>query len=161
MSNPNQNKSRLADRGSMTAPRGTPYPVDVASDRPARMIWAALLAGPAILMLHFTVVYLVAEAGCTGDGHGLDAFDPPVPVIVTVVATALAAIACLAVAAWNYRRWRPSVDAPDRPQATWPFGDVDDHEARGSLAFVGTLLAALSFASVVLIGIAAPFLPSC
>jgi hypothetical protein len=88
-------------------------------------------------------------------------FDPPVPVIVTVVATAIAAVACLAVAASNYRRWRTSVDASDRPQARWPFGDVDDHEARGALAFVGTLLGALSFASVVLVGIAAPFVPSC
>ena len=160
MSNP-ENERRFPGHAAMTAPRGTPYPVDVASDRPARVIWASLLAGPVILMIHFTIVYLVAEAGCTGDGHGLDVFDPPVPVIVTVVATAIAAIACLAVATWNYRRWRTSVNASDRPQARWPFGDVDDHEARGPLAFVGTLLAALSFVSVVLIGIAAPFLPSC
>jgi hypothetical protein len=161
MSDPDEDTRRGAGHGATTAPRGTPYAVDVASDRPARVIWAALLVGPLILMLHFTIVYLVAEAGCTGDGHGLDVFDPPMPVIVTVVTTALAAIACLAVAAWNYRRWRTSVDTSERPQASWPFGDVDDHEARGSLAFVGTLLATLSFASVALVGVAAPFLGPC
>ena len=161
MSEPDEDKSGGAAQGAMTAPRGTAYAVDVASDRPARVIWAALLVGPLILMLHFTIVYLVAEAGCTGDGHGLDVFDPPVPVIVTVAATAAAAIACMAAVTWNYRRWRTSVDDSQRPQAGWPFGDVDDHEARGSLAFVGTLLAGFSFVSVVLIGVAAPFLRSC
>jgi hypothetical protein len=161
MSEPDETERTSFGQGAMTSPSGTPYPVDVTGDRPARAIWAALLAGPLILMAHFTVVYLVAEAGCTGDGHGLDMLDPPVPVIVTIVATGVAALACLAVATWNYRRWRSTVDASGRPQAGWPFGDVDDHEARGSLAFVGALLAAFSFVSVVLIGVAAPLLPSC
>jgi hypothetical protein len=161
MSDPDEDRRGPAGQGAMTAPQGTPYPVDVAGDRPARVIWATLLLGPLILMAHFTIVYLVAEAGCTGDGHGLDVFDPPVPVIVTVVATVLAAIACMAVVIWNYRRWRTSVDTSERTQARWPFGDVDDDEARGSLAFVGTLLAAFAFVSVVLIGAAAPFLRPC
>ena len=160
MSDANENQSRLADRGSMTAPRGTPYPVDVASDRPARVIWAALLAGPVILMLHFTVVYLVAEAGCTGEGPGLSAFDSPVVEIVTIAATAGGAAGCLLVAAWNVRRWRASAPTA-RATSGWPFGDVDDDDGAGAVAFAGALLASLSAATVILVGVATPFLPSC
>jgi hypothetical protein len=147
--------------GATTSPTGTPFPVDITEDRPARVIWAALLAGPVVLMTHFMLVYLVAEAGCTGDGHGLDAFDPPVPEVVTVTATAVAAVACVIVARWNYRRWRATIGPTQDTEARWPFGDVDDPEGRGSVAFAGLLLATLGFAGVLLVGVAAPFLPSC
>jgi hypothetical protein len=152
---------RAVRPGATTSPTGTPFAVDVSQDRPARVIWAALLAGPVILMTHFMVVYLVAEAGCTGDGHGLDALDPPAPEVVTVVATSVAAVACLIVAAWNFRRWRSSIGPTAAAGARWPFGDVDDADGRGSVAFAGLLLATLSCATVVLVGVAAPFLPAC
>ena len=37
------------------------------------------VAGPVIWSVHFLLVYLVTEAGCSGDGPGLRLFDPPVP----------------------------------------------------------------------------------
>ena len=92
--------------GSMTGPSGTPVAVDVTRDRRARPIWVALLAGPVIWFAHFMLVYMVAEAGCTGGGPGLRLFAPPVPTVVTIVATVLAAGACLAAAVWALRRWQ-------------------------------------------------------
>ena len=62
--------------GSRTAPEGTPLAVDVSRDRRARWALAMFVAGPVIWSVHFMVVYLVTEAGCTGDGPGLGLFDP-------------------------------------------------------------------------------------
>jgi uncharacterized protein (DUF2267 family) len=42
------------------------------------------VAGPVIWSVHFMLVYLVVEAGCSGDGPGLRLFDPPVPTVVTL-----------------------------------------------------------------------------
>ncbi|MDQ4145306.1 MAG: hypothetical protein M3198_16505 [Actinomycetota bacterium] len=44
----------------------------------------------------------MAEAGCTGDGPGLQLFDPPVPTIVTLAAAAVAAVACLPFAVCGF-----------------------------------------------------------
>ena len=73
--------------GSRTAPEGTPFAVDVSRDRRARFALAMFVAGPVIWSVHFLLVYLVTEAGCTGDGPGLRLFDPPrTPRIRTVTA---------------------------------------------------------------------------
>ena len=77
--------------GSRTAPEGTPFAVDVSRDRRARFALAMFVAGPVIWSVHFLLVYLVTEAGCSGDGPGLTLFDPPVPKAVTLAATAAAA----------------------------------------------------------------------
>jgi len=161
MSAGEERDARPGDQGAMTAPGGTALAVDISADRPARLIWVAFLGGPVILMTHFMVVYLVAEAACSGEGRGLDAFDSPVVEVVTVTATVVAAIACLVVTWWNHRRWRTSIESTDTAAAGWPFGDVDDSDGGGSVAFAGALLAAFCCLAVIAVGIAAPFLPSC
>jgi hypothetical protein len=95
-----------SDDGSWTSPSGTPFAVPVSRDRRALLTAVTLLAGPVLWSVHFLVVYLVAEAGCTGDGPGLDLFDPPVPKVVTLAATAVAAAGTLVCTAWAYRRWQ-------------------------------------------------------
>lgn len=147
--------------GSTTAVSGTPIAVDLSRDRQARIGLLMLVAGPVIWFAHFMVVYLVAEAGCTGDGPGLSVFDPPVPTIVTLAATAVAAVACLWCAGWGYRRWRASphqsaAGATDDLSADFEQGDRD-----GTLAFAGSLLSLLSLFAVLLVGLPALVLPAC
>jgi hypothetical protein len=147
--------------GSTTAVDGTPVAVDVARDRRARVIWVVFLVGPVIWFAHFMIVYMATEAGCAGDGPGLEVFDPPVPTTLTLVATVVAALGCLWTAVWAWRRWRT------RPR-TQPWGVTDDLAADleqgdrdGLLAFAGFLLSVLSFVSVLLVGLPALTLPAC
>lgn len=132
-----------------TAARGTPTPVDVAVDPRARTSIAVLLAGPVVATVYFAVVYLVTEAGCSGDGPGLDAFDPPVPTVVTLGATAVAALGCVAAAAWAHRRWRSRPGGPEELVDREPF------------AFVGWLLSLLSLVTVLMVGLPALVLRAC
>jgi hypothetical protein len=109
-----------------------------------------LLAGPVIAISHFMLVYLVAEAGCTGEGPGLRLFDPPVPDVVTLAATASAAIACLGFAQWALVRWRARTEGA---------GDSsDDLEAPDPGGF---LLSLLAFVTVLLVGLPSIFLSAC
>ena len=137
-------------RETVTAHKGTPAPVDVTVDPRARTTILVFLAGPVILIVHFLVVYLVTEAGCTGDGPGLDVFDPPVPAVTTVVATVVAALACCATAAWAYRRWRPGRE-----------GSGNELVDRQPLAFVGFVLSLLALVTVVFVGLPALVLQAC
>lgn len=148
--------------GSTTGPSGTPIAVDVSRDLRARIIWVVFLAGPVTWFAHFMLVYLVVEAGCTGGGPGLVVFDTPVPTIVTLAATAVAAVVCLWCARWGYRRWRASRDGPEPDvarDASRDQGEPDDHS--GTLAFAGFLLSLLSFGTVLLVGLPALVLPAC
>ena len=133
--------------------------VDVSRDRRERVIWVVFLAGPVLWFAHFMLVYLVVEAGCTGDGPGLNAFDPPVSDAVTLVATAVAGVTCLACARWAYRIWRAGVVAqePDESMAGWPA--LDEHVR--VMGFAGFLLAMLSFVAVLSEGLPALFLSGC
>jgi hypothetical protein len=142
--------------GSGTAEEGTPFAVDFSRDRRARTTIAVFLAGPVIWSAHFLLVYLVVEAGCTGDGPGLRLFDPPAPTVVTLVATAMAAVACLASAAWGYRRWRAS-----RHEAADDAGGLGEPDRGGSLAFAGFLLSLLGTVTVLFVGVPAVALPAC
>ena len=149
------------EAGARTAGEGTPVAVDVSHDRRARVALAAFLGGPVTAMTHFALVYLVAEAGCTGDGPGLEVFDPPVPDTVTLTSTVLAGAICLGFVAWNLSRWRGQETQDD---ADSPDGDSSDLEAPdrgGSLALTGLLLAVLSFLAVLLVGLPALFLDAC
>lgn len=141
--------------GATTGVEGTPVPVDVARDRPARANWVVLLAGPVIWITHFMVVYLAAEAGCTGDGPGLELFDPPVPRVVTLALTALAAIACVPFALWAYRWWRrkPRLDTGEQSPDV-----ADDVADRASAGFAGLLLSSLSIFAILAVGLPAAFL---
>ena len=137
--------------GSRTAGEGTPLAVDVSADRRARWSLAMFVAGPVIWSVHFMVVYLAVEAGCNGEGPGLRLFDPPVPTVVTLVATALAALACLGSARWGWRRRRAGQEAADLDGPGWG----------GSLAFAGFLMSLLGLVTVLFVGLPALVLPAC
>jgi hypothetical protein len=141
--------------GSRTAGEGTPFAVDVSRDRRSRWALAMFVSGPVIWSAYFMLVYLVTEAGCSGDGPGLRLFDPPVPTVVTLTATAVAVAACLASAAWGYRRWRAS-----QHEAAGEAGDLGGPD-RGSLAFTGFLLSLLGAVMVLFVGLPAIALPAC
>ena len=133
--------------------------VDVSHDRRARVIWLVFLAGPMLWFAHFMFVYLVVEAGCTGDGHGLNVFDPPVSDVVTLVATAVAGIACLACAQWAHRGWRAGTPVHEPGESGAAATDLDEHVR--AMSFAGFLLALLSFVAVLLAGLPALFLSGC
>lgn len=140
-----------------TAAKGTAVPVDVTVDPRARKALAVFLAGPVILLVHFMVVYLVAEAGCTGDGPGLDVFDPPVPAVATLAATGVAAVACIGSAAWAWRRCKTGRHTGD-PRADAAGGALVDREP---LAFAGLVMSLLALVTVLLVGLPALVLQSC
>lgn len=146
--------------GATTGASGTPFAVDLLRDRRARGMWVTFLGGPLLWLSHFMFVYLVAEAGCSGDGPGLDLFDPPVPRTVTLVVTALAAAACLPMAAWALRRWRTATQEPVE-DSTDPAGPTGSGAGRGTLPFAGFLLASFSFLAIVSVGLPAAFLRAC
>ena len=146
--------------GSRTAAEGTPFAVDVSRDRRARFALAMFVAGPVIWSGHFLLVYLVTEAGCSGDGPGLTLFDPPVPKVVTLAVTAAAVAAALGCAGWSWRRWRTdAAEAAD--QAADIAGGLQDRDRGGTLAFAGFLLSLLSVATILFVGMPALVLPSC
>jgi len=138
--------------GRHTGPSGTPVAVDVSRDRVARRTWIVFLAGPVTWFVHFMVVYLIAEAGCTGGGPGLDALNPPVPAAATLVATAVAALVCLASSRAGYRRWRTSQRGVAADQAAGLAGSLPERDRGGALAFAGLLLSLFSFVSVLFVG---------
>jgi heme/copper-type cytochrome/quinol oxidase subunit 3 len=143
--------------GATTGVEGTPVPVDVAKDRPARLNWIVFLAGPVIWITHFMIVYLAAEAGCTGDGPGLNSFDPPTPRIITLVVTAAAALACLPFAVWGYRWWNKKRDA-DVTHDQQDADAAEDVDNRAAAGFAGLLLTCLAIFSILFVGLMAVFL---
>jgi hypothetical protein len=147
--------------GSRTAAGGTPFAVDISRDRRARFALAMFVSGPVIWSVHFMVVYLVTEAGCSGDGPGLTLFDPPVPKIVTLAVTAVAVAAALACARWSWRRWQADAAEPAADEAGDLAGGHQDRDRGGTLAFAGFLLSLLSVATILLVGLPALVLPSC
>jgi hypothetical protein len=147
--------------GSRTAAGGTPFAVDVSRDRRARFALAMFVSGPLIWSVHFMLVYLVVEAGCSGEGPGLRLFDPPVPKVVTLAVTAAAAVAALACAGWSWRRWRASGSEPAADEAGDLAGGLADRDRGGTLAFAGFLLSLLSVLTILLVGLPALVLPSC
>lgn len=153
---------RAPDRhdGSTTSGHGTPMAVDIAAAPRTRRALALFVAGPVIWFAHFGLVYLVAEAGCTGDGPGLNVFDPPAPRAVTLVATVVAGLACLAVAWWEYRGWRTGQRALPEERVDDVAGSGDP-QTGGALAFTGLVIALISFMSVLFVGLPALVLASC
>jgi len=147
--------------GYRTAAQGTPFAVDVSRDRRARFALAMFVAGPVIWSVHFLLVYLVVEAGCTGDRSGLTLFDPPVPKVVTLAVTAAAVAAALACAHWSWRRWRASGLESAADEAAELAGGHQDRDRGGTLAFAGFLLSLLSVATILFVGLPALVLPSC
>jgi hypothetical protein len=147
--------------GSRTAGEGTPFAVDVSRDRRARFSLFMFVAGPLIWSVHFLLVYLIDEAGCSGEGPGLRVFDPPVPKVATLVATVVAVAAALACAGWSWRRWQASEHQPPADEAADLAGGHSHRDRGGTLAFAGFLLSLLSAVTVLFVGLPAFFLPSC
>lgn len=141
--------------GLHTAADGTPVAVDVSRDRLARITWVVFLGGPVIWITHFMLVYLVVEAGCSGDGRGFELFDPPVPAATTLAATGVAAVGCLGFAAWAYRRWHTTRRGPAADEAEELSGPLPSSDRGGSLDFTGFLLALFSFVAVLFVGLPA------
>jgi hypothetical protein len=108
---------------------------------------------------HFLLVYLVVEAGCTGDGPGLDALDPPVSDGVTVLVTAVAAFGCLVCVRSAFRRWRAPGQVREAAESGDPEPAPDEHVR--ATAFAGFLLALLSFVAVLFVGLPALYLSGC
>ncbi len=149
------------DGGRTTQASGTPMAVDLASDPATRRAMAMFVAAPTVWFVHFMFVYLVAEAGCTGSGTGLSLFDPPVPVVLTLAATVVAALGCLAVARWQYRQWRGGRRVDELEQPGPPPGGTDLDGDERPLAFVGVLLGLLSFVSVLFVGLPVLWFTGC
>lgn len=150
-----------SDHGAVSPAEGggTPFPVDFSRDVEARLTWAAFVGAPVIWFAHFMLVYLVGEAGCTGDGPGLSVLDPPVPVALTLVTTVLAVGACAAMGLWSFRRWqerRRTVHSDDQS-----FREFDDDRHRAGLAFAGFLLSVFSAVAVLFTGAPALVLGPC
>lgn len=141
--------------GWRTGAEGTPVAIDVSRDRLARITWVVFLGGPFTWITYFMLVYVATEAGCSGEGEGLEVFDPPVPAAVTLAATALAALVCLAFAVWSYRRWRAATDGVVADEATELSGPLPDHDPGGTMDFAGFLLALFSFVAVLFVGLPA------
>ena len=161
MSGDSQPRRPDAAPGSRTAGEGTPVPVDVSRDVRSRFVWLEFLAGPLIWFAHFMVVYLVAEAGCTGSGVGLAVFAPPVPTVVTLAATAVAVAACLWAGLWAYRRARVRAGAPSDGGSGGASRLGHEIDPGGALAYAGFLLSALSAVTVLFVGLPALVLPAC
>ena len=153
MNDPSEERSGLD--GRYTAAAGTPVAVDVSRDRLARVTWVAFLGGPVIWITHFMLVYLVVEAGCSGGGRGFELLDPPVPATTTLAATGVAAVACLASAAWAYRRWQATRRGPAADEAAELSGPLPQSNRGGSLDFAGFLLSLFSFVAVLFVGLPA------
>lgn len=162
MSGPEDPEGRqAAEQGSMTSEKGTPMPVKATLDRQSRLAIAVLLAGPLVWAAHFMLVYTVSEAGCTGGGPGLRLLDAPVPTVVTVAATAVGALVCVATAWWAFRRWRAGWRDPAVDEAGEPTVDHEVRDLGGALAFGGFLLSLLSGVSVLMVGLPALVLRAC
>jgi hypothetical protein len=148
------------DAGATTAASGTPVAVDLARDRRTRGMWVILLGGPLLWLTHFMFVYLVAEAGCSGDGPGLELFDPPVPKTLTLVVTALAVAACVPLAFWCLGHWRRATQGS--ADSTEPGGGrTPDAAGQGTVPYAGFLLASFSAVAILFVGVPAAFLPAC
>ena len=148
------------DEGSTTSQHGTPMPVDIAAPPWTRRALTLFLAGPIVWFAHFVFVYVVAEAGCTGDGAGLRLLDPPVPTVATLAATAVATVACAVVGWWEYQRWQAD-RRPVSAEHTDVVPESEDPQIGGALAFTGFLLAVVSLLSVLFVGLPAAVLPAC
>lgn len=149
------------DPGGTTQTSGTPMAVDMASAPSTRLALAMFVAAPTIWFTHFMVVYLVAEAGCTGGGPGLSLLDPPVPAVVTLVATAVAVAGCAWVTWWEYREWRGGRRLGARDTPGGPPGGTDLDPDEKPLAFAGVLIGLISAVSVLFVGLPAIWLTGC
>jgi hypothetical protein len=111
-----------------------------------------LIGGPVIWFAHFMIVYLVAEAACTGDGPGMERFHSPVLEIVIGAATVAAALGCLLLIGQGYRSAAGSRKAP---------GDRGDGDGNLPTMYSGLLLSGLSLIAILFVALPGLVLPPC
>ena len=152
MTHPETPEDRPGDAGGWTGMTGTRYPVDASADRRARGVWVTLIGGPVIWFTHFMIVYLIAEAACTGDGPGMDLFTTPVVEIVIGAATVVAALGCLLL----IRRGRSGGVGSRKANSSRGEGDE-------SLSTIhsGLLLSGLSLIAILFVTFPVLVLPPC
>ncbi|MEZ5263492.1 MAG: hypothetical protein R2755_17390 [Acidimicrobiales bacterium] len=128
----------------------------MSADRRTRHLWVVLLGGPLVWLAHFALTYLVAEAGCTGDGPGLDRFDPrcrgcsPSPPPRSPCWPAPSSVV------------GPGGSGGRRRSTTATTIVATSHRATATmLGGIGLLLAGFSAAAVLLVGVMTPLLPGC
>ena len=122
------------------------HPIERIPDEPSTFgRWVVAVGAPAIWMTHFMAVYLAAEAACAGLATDEWSFISEDALVgFTVVATAVAVVACAALAVVARRRMR-----------------ADDRD-RIDFAFLGFLLSVGSAIGVVAVGAPALVLtPAC
>ncbi len=125
------------------------------SDR--RALWLILLASPLVWCLYFSVVYLLAEAGCAINIPWLkfEVAGLPGLSVVVIASTVIASFATLYYGGRAMRVWRankPTVAQSAEPPA---------HERNQFMALAGFLLSALFLASTLLMGVPALVLQPC
>lgn len=112
------------------------------------------LAGPAIWMAHFFVVYLPAEALCQADVHA-NVLGLPVISVLTLAATAVAVAATALTTQRAYRRWRNTGTGWDGSGAMAPRHATGGGEHDGEVALAGFLLGVLFAVAVLFVGLPA------
>lgn len=152
MTDPPNPEDRTRGVGAWTGVTGTRYPVDASADRQARGVWVMLIGGPVIWFAHFMIVYLVAEAACTGDGPGMELFNSPVLEIVISAATVAAALGCLLLIGRGYRSAAGSKKGP---------GDRSEGDGNLPTIYSGLLLSGLSLIATLFVALPALVLPPC
>lgn len=121
-------------------------PLTGTDDRPVERIpggsstireWAVLLSGPTIWITHFSIVYLAAEASCvpTPDDQ-YDIIGSDALVILTVVATVVAALAAAGVAWVTRRRLRGRGEREEH--------DVLDLSLAGFITAIGAVIGVIA-----------------
>jgi hypothetical protein len=152
MTDPERPEDGTRGAGALTGVTGTRYPVDASADRRARGVWVMLIGGPVIWFAHFMIVYLVAEAACTGDGPGMALFNPPVLKIVIAAATVAAALGCLLLIGRGYQSAAESRNAP---------GDRGGGDGNHATIYSGLLLSGLSLIATLFVAFPSLVLAPC
>lgn len=103
--------------------------------------WAVLLAGPVVGITYFWVVYLLAEASCSGDLALLGT----ATLRTTVLASTAGTVAVLAAYAWRARRLWASPESADVGAGGVGAGDgADDRlQNRRFMLVTGSMLLAM------------------
>lgn len=124
----------------------TDQPLTGTDDRPVELIpddssnlreWATLLAGPAIWIGHFGIVYLAAEASCVPtSADQYDIISSDVLVVLTAVATVVAAVAAAAVAWLAWKRLEGRSEREER--------DVVDLSLAGCITAIGAVIGVIA-----------------
>jgi heme/copper-type cytochrome/quinol oxidase subunit 2 len=116
------------------------------------------LAGPSIWMVHFLVVYLLAEALCAAD---VDAEIGSLPAlsVVTLVLTLVAVAGAALTTVLAFRRWRRA--AGDAPVDDGHQGSASSGEHDAELALAGLLLGTFFIVAILFVGLPAAILDPC